>query len=128
MATVKLWLDDVRQAPEGWRWAQTVEMAKVTLQLDEVLEASLDHDLGACETCLNGRTMEQWFLDTGVMPNCDHIGTGYDLVKWMAETGRWPKTKPVVHSMNPVGAARMRGTIERYFVEPDMADAVIARD
>jgi hypothetical protein len=45
--------------------------------------------------------------------------TGYDLVKWMAETGCWPKRKPICHSSNPVGRANIVAMIERYFPRQD---------
>lgn len=49
---MRLWLDDVRPAPEGWEWARDAETAvaklEVALRDGEPLEAvSLDHDLGA---------------------------------------------------------------------------------
>ena len=88
---MKLWLDDTRPAPDGWIWCQTVKAAKVLILGGEVEESSLDHDLGQNQP------------------------TGYDLCKWMAQTGNWPKKKPNVHSANPVGAQRMRGVISRYF-------------
>lgn len=113
---MKLWLDDVRTAPEGWTHVLTVEQAKAALQTGTVEEASLDHDLGACDLCTAvERSQTDGRLWDGNMPHCDHVGTGYTLVLWMAEHGIWPTTKPVVHSMNPVGRDRMRGVIDRYF-------------
>lgn len=107
---MKLWLDDCRPAPEGWIHAKTMEEAQALLMTFEVVEASFDHDLGILpcgkpdcdgyETCPGDHT---------VAP------TGYDLVKWMAENNVWPKVKPKVHSMNPVGRKNMLETIERYF-------------
>lgn len=121
---MKLWLDDVRRAPEGWEWAKTVADAKRFLEIDIVDECSLDHDLGACAACMDGKTDEEWFTLVGqgqAMPHCDHVGTGYDLCLWMAETGHWPPLPPKVHSLNPVGAARMRGVITRYWAPRDGA-------
>lgn len=114
-ATVSLWLDDVRPAPVGWVHARTVDEARPLLEAGVVLRASLDHDLGACEAC-----MAQWREDPPVdaMPNCEHVGTGYTLCLWMAETGHWPHRRPDVHSMNPVGRERMRGVIARYWRQP----------
>lgn len=87
---VRLWLDDVRPAPEGWLHVKTVAEAKSVLSKIQVLDLSLDHDLGEDET-------------------------GYDLVKWLAETHvNWPYNKPTIHSMNPVGRDNMQATIERY--------------
>lgn len=123
---INLWLDDHRLAPDGWVWARTVSEAKEYLLTGEVEHASLDHDLGACSTCMNGLSVEEWFWKHNgqAMPFCSHVGSGTDLVNWMAEVGCWPKQKPTIHSLNPVGAQRMRGVIDRYF--PDVADAVIA--
>lgn len=114
---IKLWLDDYRKAPDGWLWVKTVRDAQLQLLTGQVEECSLDHDLGACADCMQGMTPEEWFYRVGhqeSMPHCDHVGTGYDLVKWMAEHSVWPKLPVMVHSMNPVGAARMLGTISRY--------------
>ena len=112
---MKLWLDDLRPAPVGWHHVFTVQEAMRALETGNVERASLDHDLGACETCMAGRTPEQWLEESGStrMPHCEHFGTGYDLVCWMEETGHWPTEKPTVHSANPVGAARMRQAIDR---------------
>lgn len=82
-----------------------------------VQKASLDHDLGACEKCMDGKTWGQWLAkhDWQQAPNCDHFGTGYTLVCWMEETGHWPKEKPTVHSANPVGRQRMQQAIDHSF-------------
>lgn len=118
---MNLWLDDVRDPRAfgaiGFVWVKTVEEAKALLQTGDVERASLDHDLGACSVCLNGRTESEWLAahDYQQMPNCAHFGTGYDLVCWMEDTGHWPKQKPAVHSANPVGAARMRQAIQRHY-------------
>lgn len=114
---IKLWLDDMRPAPEGWEWARTVEEAQAILLSMPVEEASLDHDLGACPACMNGLTQEQWLVatDYSQMPNCDHFGTGYTLVCWMEERDIWPRQKPLVHSRNPAGASRMRAAINRKY-------------
>jgi hypothetical protein len=118
---VNLWLDDIRDPADfgcdGFNWVKTVGEAKVLLLTGQVEQASLDHDLGACDECMGGKTIEEWLVETDftAMPNCTHVGSGYDLCLWMAETGTWPKEKPFVHSANPVGRVRMRGVIERYF-------------
>lgn len=112
---MNLWLDDYRLPPFGWTWAKTVDAAKEWLETGEVENASLDHDLGACKDCLNGLTPEQWLEQHAYesMPNCEHFGTGYNLVCWMEETDNWPKNKPQVHSLNPVGRRRMQTAIDR---------------
>lgn len=116
--SVRLFLDDVRNPPEDgggpWTICRTAEEAKALLDdpTVEVEEASLDHDLGECEACENAFPPRGYKVVTST---CRHRMTGYDLVKWMAEHDIWPMTKPRVHSQNPVGAANMRATIERYW-------------
>lgn len=112
---INLYLDDLRAVPDGWVLVKTIAAAKEQLKTGKVIKASLDHDLGACETCMAGRTVNQWLEATNweEMPNCTHFGTGYDLVKWMEKTGHWPKEKPTVHSANPKGRKRMQEVIDR---------------
>lgn len=88
---MKLWLDDLRQPPEGWKWATGTEEAMHLLESENISEASLDHDLG------EGEGHE-----------------GYDLLLWMAKRGIWPSEAIAVHSSNPPGAERMCAVIERY--------------
>jgi hypothetical protein len=97
---VKLWLDDIRDEPKGWVRVRTVEEAQKILTTCTVIDASLDHDLGL------------QFDENG---DQSYERTGYDLVRWMAETGNWPCNPPTVHSMNPVGRKNMQDMIDRYF-------------
>lgn len=114
---IYLWLDDIRPAPGGWYHVKTIQEAKPFLERGEVEMASLDHDLGACEACLDGLTPEKWMVlhNYKSMPNCPHFGTGYDLVCWMEETGHWPIKKPLVHSRNPAGRFKMEQAINKKF-------------
>ena len=121
---MNLWLDDMRDPVNfvtgEWLWVKTVDEAIAAMQLHNVQKASLDHDLGACDECMGPcPSPEDWLEQSGYksMPHCSHVGTGYDLVLWMAEKGIWPAEKPTVHSANPVGRDRMRGVIDRYFPE-----------
>lgn len=114
---INLFLDDMRPCPEGWVLVKTVEEAQHYLKLGIVDHMSLDHDLGACDACLGGKSPAEWLTATNFesMPNCDHFGTGYNLCVWMAEHGIWSKQKPTVHSANASGRERMVGVIERYY-------------
>ena len=93
---MKLWIDDVRPAPEGWRHCRSVHEGKVIccqhLRPGKILHIevmSFDHDAG------------------------DYASDGGDYIRlldWLEETGR---NYPVrIHSMNPVGVANMRAIIE----------------
>jgi hypothetical protein len=114
---MKLWLDDIRPAPVGWTWVKTADEAREKLQTQIVTHASLDHDLGACETCMGGRTAEQWLEEHNCMqmPNCEHFGTGYTLVCWMEQNDIWPTEFCTIHSRNPAGRMRMAQVISKKF-------------
>jgi hypothetical protein len=105
---IRLFLDDVRNPPDDgggpWTVCRTLAEAKALL-LRGVDEASLDHDMGRCDACRS---------DLGPN-NCEHVGTGYDLVKRMAEHDVWPRLKPRAHSANPTGSMFMRQMIERHW-------------
>ena len=109
---MKLWIDDIRPAPEGYVWCKSVEEAKRTitnanakfadqcrkgLEPDHSLHIDiidLDHDAG------------------------DYINDGGDYIKlldwleWLYD-GKGTYTEFHIHSMNPVGVANMRAIIER---------------
>jgi hypothetical protein len=110
---MNLYVDDVRTAPEGWMRARTIAEAKRWLETGSVEQLSLDHDMGACEGCVDEglHIGDMETPETTFMNWCPHAEDGTALVRWMIETGHWPKQRPVVHSFNPVGAARMRDMI-----------------
>ncbi len=100
---MNLWLDDVRDPANfghiGWVWVKTADEAIALLKTGKVKSASLDHDLTIEQTL--GRT--------------DKEKTGYDVVCWMEKHNVWPPNGVAVHSMNPVGAARMRQVIRMHY-------------
>lgn len=134
----KLWLDDVRPAPEGWTWCKNIEDAKALLLTGTVVEASLDHDLGM-DAVINdlspeGQRVLAKFGDvsTEALPAEDdgklllramelmrskahQENNGFALCCWMRDTGNWPTERIRVHSANPAGAARMAALIEIHF-------------
>lgn len=93
---MKLWIDDVRQAPEGYEWIKTVSDAKFYCCLhihDGVLtieEIDLDHDAGDFQ---------------------QYGGDYIELLNWLEELqfteGLIIPTKFHIHSGNPVGCQRM---------------------
>lgn len=42
---IRLWVDDVRPAPDGWHWAKTNTEAIRVLDEQQVDEISIDHDI-----------------------------------------------------------------------------------
>ena len=89
---MKLWIDDVRPAPEGWVHAKTAEEARKWIESGEMIQAiSFDHDLGEGQE------------------------NGHDLVSLVEERvylGKMGLPEMAVHSANPVGARRIFAAIE----------------
>ena len=97
----KLWVDDIRKAPDGYIWCHSVFRAMKEIEINEsrikdgyneepIQLIDLDHDSG------------NYFQYGG-----DYI----ELLKWMEKTGRNYPIK--IHSMNPVGVQNMRAIIEK---------------
>ena len=98
---MRLWIDDVRPAPEGYVQFNTVDVAKAYIESVESLARrgyhqysieliDIDHDAGDF-ACYGG----------------DYIR----LLDWLEETGR---NYPIhIHSANAVGIENMRRIIER---------------
>jgi hypothetical protein len=93
---VKVWLDDLRPAPRGWRRARTPEEAIQLLRKGRVDEISLDHDLGIF---CGGRE-----------------ATGYDVLTWIETEVAHGRLKPPevmrIHSANAGAYRRMELAIE----------------
>lgn len=87
---MKIWLDDIRPAPEGYTWCKSVNEVKALIENNStIVELNLDHDLGD-------------YAKDG--------GDGIKLLDWLEETER---SFPIhIHSMNPVGVANMRRIIK----------------
>lgn len=89
---MKLWLDDLRPAPEGWVHARTAEEAIAILEGGAVEEVSLDHDLGD-----------------------EAAGTGLDVAAWIEDAavfGTIPRVRWAVHTSNPVGRHLLTAALE----------------
>lgn len=89
---MKIWLDDVREAPPGWTRAYWPDEVIAYLVRGGVTDLSLDHDLGD-----------------------DRRGTGYDVIRWIEEAVVAFKFVPPhirIHSANPIGRERMLQGIE----------------
>lgn len=88
---MRLYLDDERPAPPGWRLIRWPDEVITLLTTGEVTHVSLDHDLGD-----------------------DARGTGYDVIVWIEEAvATRGFTPPVltVHSANTAARARMEAGI-----------------
>lgn len=96
---MKLWVDDVRPAPNGYIWAKSVKAAKTAIwqyehnMIDNNILIDLDHDAG------------------------DYVSEGGDYIKLL----NWLEAKNIVdtgysfhiHSMNPIEVQNMRAIIKK---------------
>lgn len=89
---MKLWIDDVREAPDGYKWIHSVDEAKYIISLygNKIDLIDIDHDAGA-------------FSQFG--------GDYIKLLDWLEETNQSYPIK--IHSMNPVGVQNMRQIIQK---------------
>ena len=95
---MKLWVDDLRPAPNGYIWAKSVKAAKTAIwqyehnMTEDNILIDLDHDAG------------------------NYVSEGGDYIKLL----NWLEAKNIVdtgysfhiHSMNPVGVQNMRAIIQ----------------
>ena len=94
---MKLWIDDVREAPKGYTWVKTVDEARELIDQELVLGyldidlIDIDHDAGE-------------YAEFG--------GDYIKLLDWMEEVGYKPNAIHV-HTMNPVGVQNMRAIIQK---------------
>ena len=100
----RLWLDDVRPAPDGWVWAKTNEEAQKVLLKGEVTHCSLDHDLGM-DVIDDPNDWDQ-VIEVANAHQGEEWETGLDLVEWMIKNDLVPE-HITIHSWNPDGAHRM---------------------
>lgn len=95
---MKLWVDDIRPAPEGWHQAYSVNATKemILANYPDIEGISLDHDSSIY----------------------NQFGGDYiNILKWLEEeehkTNKKIVTFPIhIHSMNSVGAQNMRNIIQ----------------
>lgn len=131
---MKLWIDDVRPAPEGYTWAKSVNDAKKIIQdneeecnqiynkirvcicTDEIEEGSVEEIMLWEEVEKKELTLIDIDHDAGdyyVIDGGDYI----ELLKWLEERDFFETEKRKynirIHSMNPVGVKNMRRIIER---------------
>lgn len=105
--TLKLWLDDLRPAPEGYVWVKSVNDAK-TFILDQEREFAYLFRRGVYKADYLISLID---IDHDAGDFANDGGDYIKLLDWLEETNR---DYPIrIHSMNPVGVANMRRIIER---------------
>ena len=113
---MKLWIDDVRPAPEGYVWCKSVnEIIRVINQAEDVVQKMKQNEekreFYASIMLFDSLEIELIDIDHDAG---DYASDGGDYIKildWLEETGR---NYPIhIHSMNPVGVENMRRIIQR---------------
>ena len=103
---MKLWVDDVRPAPDGYIWVKTVSKAKSVIAKFENENKQIKESWGFAPIPLEVIDIDH---DAG-----EYASEGGDYIKllnWLEATGR---NYPIhIHSMNPVGVENMRRIIQR---------------
>ena len=101
---MKLWIDDVRPAPEGYEWCKSVnEAKKAILDIDEMNKIPRMYDMIFSITLID--------IDHDAGDYAPDGGDYIRLLDWLEETGR---NYPLhIHSQNVVGVENMRRIIQR---------------
>ena len=120
---MKLWIDDVRPAPEGYIWCKSVRIAQHWIEqaeyeqqyfYDNAMSCLKDmdqHGYYSFMRMLNRREISLIDIDHDAGDYASDGGDYIRLLDWLEETGR---NYPIrIHSANPVGVQNMRRIIER---------------
>lgn len=115
---MKIWIDDIRQAPEGYVWCHSVNQVKELLNAHALCNPSNARDTCTMLQCHGVQVTPKDMLSPIELIDIDHDSGDYardggDYVRvldWLEETNR---NYPIrIHSMNPVGVQNMRAIIE----------------
>ena len=109
---MKLWVDDVRPAPEGYLWCKSVNEALreiVSKSKNDIELIDLDHDAG--DFAGDGGD----FIN--VLNELERLSRKTTIIKGVEFHNYWhlrcQEIKFKFHSMNPVGVENMRRIIQR---------------
>ena len=105
---MKLWIDDVRPAPDKYIWVKSVDEAKECIKFLEERLAMITEELRP----FSNNRIEIIDIDHDAGDYARFGGDYIKLLNWLEETGR---NYPIhIHSMNPVGAENMRRIIRKH--------------
>ena len=104
---MKLWIDDVRPAPEGYVWCKSTLNALYTIyyNADNITDIALDHDAG--DYAKEGGDFIEVLRE---LERLCHVPSASKRVIWEK---RCKNYRFSLHSANPVGVDNMRAIIER---------------
>lgn len=107
---MKLWIDDMRTAPENYLWCKSVNEAKDMIEFIERVfgKYSLWNPSTGEEKRVNIELID---IDHDAGDYAKDGGDYIKLLDWFEETGRNYLIR--IHSMNPVGVENMRRIIQK---------------
>jgi hypothetical protein len=101
---MKIWLDDVRKAPDdSWYWLDNPLALDMFVKLEPIEEISLDFDMGPDDESINGLDVLVHLDDNNLLRPLILGGTQFS-----------------IHSQNPVGAQRMRYYLQDIYMLLDL--------
>lgn len=108
---MKLWIDDIRPAPNGYVWCNSVNDAINTIKLREARIENILRSYTPSETRMKDLSIQVIDIDHDAGEYSQYGGDYIKLLDWLEETGR---NYPIrIHSMDPVGVENMRRIIQR---------------
>ena len=108
---MKLWIDDVRPAPDGYIWCRSVHDAIDCIMARETRIGILEYDNVLSDKRKEELSIQLIDIDHDAGDYANDGGDYIKLLDWLEETGR---SYPIrIHSMNPVGVENMRRIIQR---------------
>ena len=107
---MKIWIDDVRPAPNGYVWCNSVNDAINTIKLREARIKNILQRYTPSETRMKDLSIQVIDIDDDAGDYACYGGDYIKLLDWLEETGR---NYPIrIHSQNPVGVQNMRAIIQ----------------
>ena len=107
---MKIWIDDVRPAPNGYVWCNSVNDAINTIKLREARIKNILQRYTPSETRMKDLSIQVIDIDHDAGDYACYGGDYIKLLDWLEETGR---NYPIrIHSQNPVGVQNMRAIIQ----------------
>lgn len=111
---MKIWVDDVRPAPDGYVWVKSVNEAKLFIVRNKCYKKLINlHDGGLRKLFEFGNDTQIELIDIDHDAG-EYASDGGDYIKlldWLEEEGY---NIPIhIHSMNPVGVENMKRIIKR---------------
>ena len=107
---MKIWIDDVRPAPNGYVWCNSVNDAINTIKLREARIKNILQRYTPSETRMKDLSIQVIDIDHDAGDFASDGGDYIKLLDWLEETGR---NYPIrIHSQNPVGVQNMRAIIQ----------------